>query len=104
LGILQTMRLTAVFFLSATVLLAGCSNFPELDDAISPAARKAGYPTLVPISQIIAGAADVQISPQTVSSLKTRAASLKSRASRLRNPVIDRQTRARLRAAIKRHR
>jgi len=97
------MRIAVIFTISAT-LLAGCSDFPQLDSAISPAARNAEYPSLVPISQIISGAADVQITEQTVSTLKGRISRLNARAARLRRPVIDNATRARLRAAMNRHR
>lgn len=85
-------------------LLAGCSDFPELDNAVSPTARKAGYPDLLPIDQLIVGAQEVQITEETVSTLRSRIARLNARAARLRGPVIDAATRARMRTAIARHR
>ncbi len=97
------LRIIPALAISAA-LLAGCSDFPELDDAVSPTARKAGYPALLPIDQLIAGAKDVQITEETVSSLQSRIARLNARAARLRGPVIDAATRARMRAAIARHR
>ncbi|MCF6317228.1 MAG: hypothetical protein L3J30_13320 [Marinosulfonomonas sp.] len=97
------LRILPALVLSAA-LLAGCSNFPELDDAVSPTARKAGYPALLPIDQLIAGAQEVQITEETVLTLQSRIARLKAHAARLRGPVVDTATRARMRAAIARHR
>lgn len=94
-------RFATAFVLTAT-MLAGCSSFPELDDAISPAARAADYPTLKPIDQVINGAHDVQITEQSIATLQGRVNRLKARAARLRRPVIDATTRARMRSAIKR--
>lgn len=96
------LRFATSFALIAT-LLAGCSDFPELDAAITPAARKAGYPSLVPLDQLISGAQDIQITDETVATLQTRIARLNARAARLQRPVIDSATRARMRAAIARH-
>ncbi|KPU84125.1 hypothetical protein JI58_05695 [Marinosulfonomonas sp. PRT-SC04] len=97
------LRHTALFALTAT-LLAGCSDFPELDAAITPAARMAGYPSLVPIPQILTDAQDVQITEQSVANLQGRVGRLQARAARLRGPVVDSATRARMRKAIARHR
>ncbi len=97
------LRIIPALALSAA-LLAGCSDFPELDDAVSPTARKAGFPNLLPIDQLIAGAQEVQITEETVTTLQARIARLNARAARLRGPVIDAATRARMRAAIARHR
>lgn len=97
------MRCLPALVLTAA-LLAGCNDFPQLDDAISTTARNADYPTLLPIDQVISGANDVQITEKTVSALMGRIAALRGRAARLRRPVIDTRTRARMRAAINRHR
>ncbi len=96
-------RLAAAFAITAT-MLAGCSNFPELDAAITPAARQAGYPSLMPLDQLVAGAEEVQITEETIATLQGRVSGLKGRAARLRGPVIDSATRARMQAAIARHR
>ncbi len=96
------LRIAVIFCLSVTAL-AGCTGFPQLDGAISPAAKGTAYPTLLPIDQIITAAANVQISEKSVASLTSRANNLKARANRLRGPVLDARTRARLHAAIKRH-
>jgi len=97
------LRLAAAFAITAAVL-SGCSEFPELDAAITPTARQAGYPSLVPIAQLVAGAEQVQITEESTTALHGRVSGLKGRAARLRGPVIDSTTRARMRAAITRHR
>lgn len=85
-------------------LLAGCSDFPQLDDVISSSARSADYPALLPIDQLLGGANDTQITDANLANLKGRVAGLQARAARLRRPVIDARTRAKMRAAINRHR
>lgn len=97
------LRLAATFAITAT-LLAGCSDFPELDAAITPAARQAGYPSLLPMGQLLTDAAEVQITEETSATLQGRVSTLNARAARLRGPVVDSATRARMRAAIARHR
>jgi len=96
------LRLSIVFTLTVA-LFAGCSDFPKLDGVISPAARKADYPKLLPIDQIIAGAQDGQITEESISTLNNRIGSLRARAARLRRPVINAPTHTRLQAAIDRH-
>ena len=96
-------RFIFVIFLSAG-FAAGCSDFPQLDNAVSETARNADFPGIVPKSQILANANDVQISPQTTAGIRNRASGLRARAARLRGPVLSSATRARLRAAMARHR
>ena len=97
------LRFTPVLALIGA-LLAGCSNFPELNGVISPAAQGTDYPSLLPIDQIITGAQQAQFTGQTSVTLQARANRLRARADRLRGPVIDRKTRTRMRRAIARHR
>ena len=97
------LRLATAFAITATVLV-GCSDFPELDAAISPAARQAGYPSLLPMGPLMTDVAEVQITEETTATLHARASNLRARAARLRGPVVDSATRARMRAAIARHR
>ena len=96
------LRILPLFALTAT-LMAACSDFPQLDESVTPTARNAEYPRLMPIDQIISGAKDVQITEATISTLNGHIARLRGRASRLSRPVIDAGTRARLQAAISRH-
>jgi len=97
------LRLAAIFAITAS-LLAGCSDFPALDAAITPTARHAGYPSLMPIDQLMTNAAEVQITEETATTLQARVSHLKARAARLRGPVVDGASRARMRAAMIRHR
>ncbi|MEL6838727.1 MAG: hypothetical protein AAFP85_05510 [Pseudomonadota bacterium] len=60
------------------LILAGCAEFPALDDSITDAARDAPYPTLQPLP----GIAD---QPKTAdTTLDARIAALQDRAARLR--------------------
>ncbi len=93
---------SAVIFGLFAVVLSGCVAFPQLDHAISPAARQADYPKLVPMDQITTVAAQSRIEPGAFVSLQTRVSRLKVRAAALRRPVLDHATRARLRAAMAR--
>ncbi|MEP3845630.1 MAG: hypothetical protein ABJM43_09855 [Paracoccaceae bacterium] len=77
--------------------LASCATFPELDSSFSPAARTADFPALVPLEPLLAQNAGTGTNPQeTVKTLEGRLASLRARAARLRGPVLDRASRARL--------
>ncbi|AXX98347.1 hypothetical protein [Profundibacter amoris] len=95
------LRLSLAFTFVA--LLGACSDFPQLDDAVSPAAKIAPYPSLIPIDQALTNAQDVQITDESVSTLKGRMNGLKNRTTRAKRPVIDTETRKRLQDAIDRH-
>ncbi len=95
------LRLSLAFTFAA--LLGACSDFPQLDDAVSSAAKNAPYPSLIPMDQALANAQDVQITDQTISTLNGRVNGLKRRATRVSRPVIDTETRNRLQDAINRH-
>ncbi|MGH1329809.1 MAG: hypothetical protein ACRBBK_02930 [Paracoccaceae bacterium] len=84
-------------------LLAGCADFPKLDAAISPSARAAAYPTIAPFEQIEAIDTGGEISQESLQALETRAAGLRARAARLRRTIVDRETRARMDAALARN-
>ncbi|MEO1139976.1 MAG: hypothetical protein AAFW87_11020 [Pseudomonadota bacterium] len=78
------------------VTLAGCSQFPELDDNLSSEARAARYPDLVPVEDLRAGLTAPRITDETTTTLEGRVAALRARAARLRGTVIDRNSRNRL--------
>lgn len=83
------------------ILLVACAEAPSLDDRISPAAAAAPYPALMPLAPLLALAAQPgQITPQTQPRIDGNAASLRARAARLRAPVIDSATRARMQRGI----
>jgi len=89
------MRRIAPFLILLT-LLAACSDFPDLDTEISPEARAAAYPTLVPVKRITDRAQGFRGSPEDGKRLAARAAALKARARLLRGVAIDDDTRRRL--------
>lgn len=95
-------RLLPSLFLCAS-LMAGCSEFPALDNAVSASARHADYPGLLPLDQVAADSAGAEATQAAIKGLAGRAAALRARAARLRGPVIDDTTRARLQAALARH-
>ena len=77
--------------------LASCATFPELDSPSSAAAKNADFPALVPLDPLLAEIGRTGVDPQdTVRTLEGRLARLSARAERLRGPVIDRASRARL--------
>ncbi len=81
----------------ASSLLAGCTDMPDLDDRLTPAARSAPYPALVPVEPLLAQAsADQQITDDTAPALQSRVAGLRARAARLRGSVVDGSTRSRM--------
>lgn len=68
----------AVF--SCLLLCAACAQVPELDDHVTPAARQAPYPALVPLDPLLQDASDTRITDQTDDALRARAAALRARA------------------------
>jgi len=98
------MPLRTCLLLALTVTIAfGCTRFPALDARISAQARAADFPRLLPMTQLMAGVSEAQIVDATSADLAARMARLRARAARLRGPVIDPASRARLMAAIRRH-
>jgi len=93
---------SVVLSLAAALLIAGCASFPELDAAISPEARQAGYPTLVPVGGVLARRDAARIAPETEAALLARAANLRARARLLRGVVVEEETRLRLAARLRR--
>ena len=76
--------LSIVALVLGGALLAGCTQFPELDRTITPEMEAADYPDLVPIDPLLAQAEAGRIDPaQTEAELTGRAAGLQSRASRI---------------------
>ncbi len=92
------LSITLVFALA----VSGCADFPALDAAVSARALAADYPRILPIDDLLA---KVPAAGQDygIGSLAARAANLRVRALRLRGPVIDTSTRARMAAALSRH-
>ncbi len=83
-------------FLLLAALLAGCAEFPQLDAAISPEARRAPFPTLVPLNEVLDRRGDARLTGAEAGPLKARADRLKARGV----PPLARETgRIGLRAA-----
>ena len=85
------------------LVLGACTQFPELDETIPPAAEAAPFPTLVPLEPLLADNAAIVTAPEaTTRALEIRVDALRARARALQSrPVIDAATRARLRGALR---
>ncbi len=82
--------------LTLAALLAGCADFPQLDAEISPEARRAGYPDLVPVSDVLDRRKLARTTGREAGVLSARAANLRARAAMLRGIAVDEATRLRL--------
>lgn len=92
------MRLTA---LAMILTLSACTQFPELDNAVSTSAQDAEFPDLVPVSGLLAQTVPQNDTPEsTVNTLNARVAALRNRANRLRGTVVDPTTRKRMQNGV----
>lgn len=82
--------------------LTACTQFPELDDTVSPSVADTGFPALLPLEQLKANTAPIVSDPvQTTETLQTRVSALRARAQALqRRSIVDPVTRARMQAAL----
>ncbi|MEM1387715.1 MAG: hypothetical protein AAGG54_08905 [Pseudomonadota bacterium] len=76
--------------------LAGCADFPDLGKSISPEARRAEFPQLVPIEPLLERRNAARTTGLEADRLEARAAALRARAALLRGITIDDDTRQRL--------
>ncbi len=81
-------------------LMAGCTDFPELDAQIGIDSRATTYPDLVPVEDITSAVPPAAITPQTGEELDARTKTLRARADRLRGEIIDEDTRRRMQSGI----
>ncbi|MDJ0630027.1 MAG: hypothetical protein QNJ44_17345 [Rhodobacter sp.] len=88
--------------LIAALTLPACATFPDLDAAISPEARRAEYPELIPAEGLLGRRSDGRVTEQDAEILMARAANLRARAALLRGAPIDEETRLRLAARLRR--
>ena len=89
---------------SLLIVLTACGRFPDLDSEITDRARYAEFPLFMPMDLLLGTAfAGAEIAQAEGASLAARAARLRIRAAAMRRPVVDRRTRARMVAALKRH-
>lgn len=94
------MRICPLLAMLVLPVLAGCSQFPDLDDAVSPGARDAAYPALIPVERIRARVPEARLAPEAEDTMTARVSALRLRAARLRGAVIDDPSRARLKAGV----
>lgn len=93
---------TALLITALTAVL-GCSQTPVLEGTQSEMAQNAPFPVLLPRAELLAGqSATPQITAANIAGLNARLTGLRTRAARLHGPVIDPQTRTKLRRAIAR--
>ncbi len=80
--------------------LTACTQFPDLDNTVSPAVEASEFPALVPLEPLLAASAPVVSDPvQTTETLEARVAALRARARALQQrSIVDPATRARMRA------
>lgn len=84
-------------------LLAGCVEFPDLDAAIAQRGPVGGFPELIPIDPLLLEAEIDTLDAQAQAELLVaRVSQLRARARALQRPVIDRATRAKMAAAVRR--
>lgn len=87
--------------LAMILTLAACTQFPELDSAVTHSGQNAKYPDLVPVDRLLNAATPRNGTPeQTVDTLNARVNALRNRANRLRGTVVDAPTRTRMRNGI----
>ncbi|PRY25268.1 hypothetical protein CLV78_102445 [Aliiruegeria haliotis] len=84
--------------LLATVILTGCTTFPELDAAVSEAGQAAPQPTLVDNRPLLAQAEALTIDDTTREGLQGRATALQASAAGQPAYVISPEERAELEA------
>ena len=84
-------------------LFAGCTQFPELDAAVSEEAKAADYLDLVPSEQLLNRQHESRLSATTGNSLLARAERLQARARILRSiTAVNDETRLRIADRLRR--
>lgn len=75
--------------------LAACTQFPELETGASTDHSAAAYPPLLPLEDLLA-APTPRATPEAQNAVDSRADALRRRASELRRPVLEPDSRNRL--------
>lgn len=96
------MQRAPLIAIVAALALPACSQFPQLDAAVSEQARRADYPELIPAGDVLGRRSEGRLTDRDADSLIARAANLRARAALLRGAPIDEETRLRLAARLKR--
>lgn len=68
---------------AGTIVLAACTQFPELDEAATPGVAEAPYPDLVPLDTLLTGPDEIRAVPETVPEVEARVDLLRAKADRL---------------------
>jgi hypothetical protein len=91
----------AMRWLALVLLLSACASVPDLTTVETPAAARADYPQLLPLTDLVASARTGQITNPTLSrDLSGRAARLHARAAALRQTALTPAERQRIREAV----
>lgn len=91
------------FVVALVVSLGACVRVPDLEGAVSEAARNADFPNLVPADTITDRRADTRLRPADGPALLARAERLRQRGEILRGlPVVDEAARLRFAQTLKR--
>lgn len=73
----------------AALLIAGCTQFPVIDDRATPEMLSADFPSLVPLEPLLAAATAGRVDTvQTEAELNARVSRLKARAAGLQGSVL----------------
>lgn len=93
------MRLAALMILSLS--LAGCVQFPEIEEATGAAAEQADFPDLVPFDQLPQPIPTDQTgNAETQEQLEARVRRLEARAAALQGGVLSEEDRNRLEEGV----
>ena len=85
------------FLMCAVCLISACTQFPELDETVTPELEAADYPALIPLDPILIRTHSApRTNTQTEAVLEARVANLRARAARLRGSVLTGRERQRL--------
>lgn len=90
------MRLVPYLLAAA---LAACSQFPELDAAVSPGVAEADYPTLLPLGGLLTGP-EPRATQEMRGGIEARVAGLRARAARLGGAVVADPVKTRMRRGV----
>lgn len=77
------------------LVLTACARPPALDGTATDADRRAPYPRLLPLSEVLAGVPETEAAA-AAPDLGARIAALNARADALRGPVVPNGTRTRM--------
>ena len=91
-----------VLILPLCVALSACADWPDLDHAVSPEARRSDYPVLVPLNEVLDRRGLARSDATDGEILAARAANLRARAALLRGVSVDDDTRLRLTPRLRR--